>query len=66
MNLSGSSFTCLFLDSLYVSPAQSLDFASELEVTADLVVGQDAEAVDYGSRLPDGLHNLIRIKIHVG
>src|SRR5659263_144318 len=55
----------LFLDSLDMSSSQSLDFAPKLEVTADLIISEDTEAIDNGSGLSDGLHHLIRIKIHV-
>ena len=48
-----------------MSSSQSLDFAPKLEVAADLVISEDPEAVDYGCRLSDGLHHLIRIKVHV-
>jgi hypothetical protein len=60
-----SGFARLLLDSLYMSAAEAFDLASELEVTADLVVGQDAEAINNCCGLADGLHNLIRIKVEV-
>ena len=47
-----------------MSAPQPLDLASELEVAADIVVGEYPEAVYYCCRLPDGLYNLIRIKIY--
>ena len=47
---SASSPADLFFDSLYVSTAEGFDFAAELEVTADLLVVEDAEAVDNSDR----------------
>ena len=42
----------LFLDPLDMAAAEGFDLAAELEVAADLVVREDAEAVDHGQRPP--------------
>ena len=54
-----------FLDPLDVAAPHALDFAAKLEVTADLPVVENTEAVHDGAGLPDPLHNLIRIQLEI-
>ena len=49
-------------DPLHVAAAESLDFAAQLEVAADLIVIQDTEAIDDGRRPSDHGYQCIGIE----
>ena len=49
----------------WMCPRPSLHFAAELEVAANLVVGQDAEAVDHGQRPARPFDDLIGVEIEI-
>ena len=63
---SGPMRADLFLDPLDVAAAEGLDFAAELEVAANLLVGEDSEAVHHGQRSARPADDLFGIELQIG
>ena len=55
----------LFLDPLDMAAAEGLHLAAQLEVAADGVVAEDAEAVDYRQRPARPSDNLVRLQVQI-
>jgi hypothetical protein len=53
----------LLFDSVDVAAAEGFDFAAELEVAADLVVGEDAEAIDDRQRAAGPLDHVVGVEL---
>ena len=63
------SLLCLsnfLFNSLNMSPAESLDFTSEFNITFYLRIVKDAETLYPGDWFARALHDLIRVKLKVG
>ncbi len=49
-----------------MAPAKAFDFAAQLKVAFDLIIGQDAEAVDNRSRVSDFFYQPVRLDFEIG
>src|SRR5437867_3595647 len=56
----------LFLNALDVPATEGLYLASKLEVSADILICEDTEAVDHGNGASGPLHHVVRFQLQIG